>query len=285
MAASASLAGLRRLPALLAVTARMDLLWILNGPRTALAWYAGDAIFAVSAVATTFLVAERFDGIGAWSKSEVLFLLGFALLVRGALDLGFGFNVAFISRRIGRGQLDHMLLMPQPLWATILADGFCPASGSGMAIAGSAALVTAIRALELPITAGWLALLVLHVVSAAAVVLAFSYLWATLAFVAPRAAEEINSETMTLVRQLAPFPLDGMGAGLTTGLVTVVPAGFVAWLPSRVLLGKSTDGFALAWTPLAALAFALLAAAAFRVGLRRYGRTGSTRYLAHGHRR
>jgi ABC-2 type transport system permease protein len=286
MAASpAGRAALRRLPALLAVTARMDLLWILDGPRTAAAWYVADAIFALSAVSSTFLVAERFGGIGAWSKSEVLFLLGFALLVRGIVDLGFGFNVSFISRRIGRGQLDHMLLMPQPLWTTILADGFCPASGSAMAVAGLAALATAVRALDLALTAGWLALFAVHVLSASAVVLAFSYLWATLAFVAPRAAEEINSESMGLIRQLAPFPLDGMDAWLTAGLVSVVPAGFVAWLPSRVLLGKSPDAVSFVWTPLAALGFVLLAAAAFRAGLRRYGRTGSTRYLAHGHRR
>jgi ABC-2 type transport system permease protein len=285
MAASTPRAALRRLPALLGNQARMDLLWILHGPRAALSWYVADTIFALSAVTTTFFVAQRFDGIGAWSRSEVLFLLGFALLVRGVIDVGFGFNVGFISRRIGRGQLDHMLLMPQPLWTTILADGFSPASNSGMVIAGSVALAFAIRELDLPITPAWLALLALHVLAAAAVVLAFSYLWATLAFVAPRAAEEINSETMNLVRNLSGFPLDGVGVWLTAGLVSAVPAGFVAWLPSRALLGKSTDAIAFLWTPLAALGFWLLAAAAFRAGLRRYGRTGSTRYLAHGHRR
>jgi ABC-type uncharacterized transport system permease subunit len=64
-----------------------------------------------------------------------------------------------------------------------------------------------------------------------------------------------------------------------------VPAGFVAWLPSRALLGKSDTALAFVWTPLAALVLWVLAAAAFRAGLRHYGRTGSTRYLPHGHRR
>ena len=39
------------------------------------------------------------------------------------------------------------------------------------------------------------------------------------------------------------------------------------------------------WTPLAALGFAALATWIFSRGLRRYARTGSARYLSHGHRR
>ena len=62
----------------------------------------------------------------------MLFLLGYALLVRGVIDTFFNYNVAFISRRIGRGQLDHMLVQPQPLWMALLTEGFAPFSGSGM---------------------------------------------------------------------------------------------------------------------------------------------------------
>jgi ABC-2 type transport system permease protein len=129
------------------------------------------------------------------------------------------------------------------------------------------------------------ALLALHVLSAAAIVLSFAYLWGSLAFVAPRGSEEINSETMRLLEQLKPFPLDGVGAVLATGLLSVVPAGFLAWLPARVLLGLERSTTALLWTPLAALVFVAFATLVFRLGLRRYARTGSSRYLAHGHRR
>ena len=68
--------------------------------------------------------------------------------------------------------------------------------------------------------------------------LSFAYLWGSLAFIAPRGAEEINSTTMRLLEQLKPFPLDGVGGrALGRLLLSVVPAGFLAWLPSRVLLG------------------------------------------------
>jgi ABC-2 type transport system permease protein len=276
---------LRRLIALWALYARMDVLWVARGLRVSVAWYVGDLLVSLSAVTWSFLLAERFDGIGAWTKPQVVFMLGLALMVRGAIEFGFGLNNAFPSRRIGRGQLDHLLLMPQPLWMTIASDGFCPASGSGQLLAGSAVIAWAIHALALPISASWLALLLLHVASAAAIMLSFSYLWASLAFVAPRAAEEVNSQTMRLLEQLKPFPLDGVGSTLTLGLLTVVPAGFLAWLPSRVLLGLDSSLGAWLYTPLAAIAFIAIATAVFSRGMKRYARTGSTRYLAHGFRR
>ncbi len=275
----------RRMLRLWALYARMDLLWVARGLGTSTAWYVGDLLVGLSYVTWSFLLAERFDGIGVWSKEQVVFMLGMALLVRGSLELGFGLNVAFPSRRIGRGQLDHMLLMPQPLWMTIASDGFCPASGSGQLIAGTAVMVWAVRALALPVDAVWLALFALHVVSAAGIMLAFAYLWASLAFVAPRGAEEVNSSTMQLLEQLKPFPLDGVGFALTAGLLTVVPAGFLAWLPSRVLLGLEPSRAAWLLTPLAALVLGALAITVFRAGLGRYARTGSSRYLAHGFRR
>ncbi|MGH2899612.1 MAG: ABC-2 family transporter protein, partial [Solirubrobacteraceae bacterium] len=219
MAAEGTPSGPRHLLALWGLYARMDVLWIGRSLKTSVAWYFGDLLLGLSGVTWSFLLAQRFGGIGVWSPHQIVFMLGLALVVRGSVELGFGLNVAFPSRRIGRGQLDHMLLMPQPLWMTIASDGFCPASGSGQLLAGSAVIVWALHALALPVGPAWLALLVLHVVSAAVIMLSFAYLWASLAFLAPRAAEEINSSTMRLLEQLKPFPLDGVGFGLTLGLL------------------------------------------------------------------
>jgi ABC-2 type transport system permease protein len=263
---------------------RMDFLWVVRGLRAALAWYASDLLGTVAAVTATFLLAERFDGIGSWSKSEVLFMLGFALTARGLLDLFFGMNIAMISRRLGRGQLDHMLIQPWPLWVTVLSEGFAPFSGSGIVIAGVALLSWSTARLELLVTPLWLALVAVNVLAAAAILMSFSYLWGSVAFWAPRGAEEINSQSMRLMDQLRVFPLDGLGGAMQIGLLSVVPVGFVAWFPSRALLHLDGAGSALV-TPLASLAFAALAAGVFKKGLEHYGRTGSVRYLSHGHRR
>ena len=277
--------AVRQLLAGWALNARMDVLFLARSLKVGVSWYFADLLLGLSGAVWAFLLAERFGGIGAWSKMQIVFLLGLALFVRGVVDVMFSMNVSFPSRRIGRGQLDHMLLMPQPLWMTIVCDGFTPFSGSGQLFTGAGVLVYATRALELSVGPAWLALLALHVASAVAIMLSFAYLWGSLAFVAPRGAEEINSQTWRLLEQLKPFPLDGVGGFLAAGLVSVVPAGLIAWLPSRVLLGLERSSLALLWTPLAALAFLALAVFVFRRGLRHYARTGSTRYLAHGHRR
>ena len=276
---------LARLPRLWALYARMDLLFIARGAKTALSWYFADLLLALGSAAWAFLLAERFDGIGVWSKAQIAFLLGLALFVRGVIDFALNANMYAPSRRIGRGQLDHMLLMPQPLWVTIASDGFMPFSCSGTLVAGAAVIAYSVHALALPISAGWLAVFALHVLSAGVIMLSFAYLWGSLAFIAPRGAEEINSTTARLLEQLKPFPLDGVGGGLSVLLLSVVPAGFLAWLPARVLLGLETRPGAWLWTPAAALGFAALATWIFRRGLRRYARTGSARYLSHGHRR
>jgi ABC-2 type transport system permease protein len=284
MAAEPQQGNLRRLFALWGVATRMDLLWLAN-PSAAITWYVSEGIAAVSTVTSTFLIATRFDGIGVWSQPQIIFMLGFALLVRGVVEAVFGMNIAFISRRIGRGQLDHMLLQPQPLWLTVLSDGFTPCSGAGMLVAGGAVLVWSGRALHLSLSFGWVVGFLLQLVAAAVIVIGFTFAWGSLAFYAPRGAEELNSESMLLLRNLSPFPLDGMGSALRLSLLSVVPAGFLAWLPSRALLGLEPGRAAWLTTPLTAGVFLVLAVLIFQRGLRHYRTTGSTRYMAHGHRR
>jgi ABC-2 type transport system permease protein len=264
-----------------ALYARMDVLWIGRAGSTAFMWYFADFIVGTSVIASTWLLAERFDGIGSWSKAQVLFLLGYSLVVRGLVECVFGWNVSHISRRIGRGQLDHMLLQPRPLWMIVLTEGFSPVTGSGMLVAGSVVLAHATGEAVSP---DWLHFGI-NLTASVVVVIAFSYAWGSVAFLAPRSAEEINSSTMNLVDQLRGFPLDGLAGPLRVTLLSVLPVGLVAWLPSRALLGLDPSPVAPWLTPGLACMLAGVAGWIFNRGLHHYGRTGSTRYLAHGHRR
>jgi ABC-2 type transport system permease protein len=213
-------------------------------------------------------------------------MLGYALLVRSSIGMVFNYNLAHISRRIGRGQLDHLLIQPQPLWTALLTEGFAPLTGSGMLLPAAALLVSAGRQLDLPVSLAWCGLFGVDLLASIVIMQSFEYLWGSLAFWLPRAAEEINSHTWDLLATLTPFPLDGLSGWALASLVTVVPAGLVAWYPSRALLGIEpiSPGSAAA-TPAAAMLFGALAYSTFRRGLQHYGRTGSTRYLDYGHRR
>lgn len=266
---------------LLALYARMDVLWIGRARSTAFTFYLAEWVLGAGVGASTWLLAERFDGIGPWSRHQVVFLLGYSLLVRGLVDMVFGWNVAHISRRIGRGQLDHMLLQPVPLWVLVLCEGFSPLSGSSLAISGGVVLWLSgegIGAFGAPLFA-------LNLSASVAIVVAFSYAWGSLAFLAPRAAEEINSSTMDLIDQVRAFPLDGLGPGSIAVLLSVVPIGFVAWLPARSLVGHADSPAAVWATPLAALVLVAISLFVFTRGMGHYRATGSSRYLALGHRR
>jgi ABC-2 type transport system permease protein len=275
---------LKRLFRLWALYARMDLLWVLRDMRMFLMWTVTDSMVNVAAVMGMWLLAERFDGIGHWSKLQVLFMLGYGTVSTGLLETFFGFNVGFISRRLGRGQLDHTLVQPQPIWLSLLTDGFVPFAGSAFLLPGVVLLAWAAAALRIAVTPGWLAALVINLLASMVVTLSFQFLWGSLAFWSPRAAEEINSSTLRLVTQLKSFPLDGLGALVKGGLLTALPVGFVAWYPCRALLGLRAGPWSLWGTSLAALVFAALAYAMFQAGLKHYGRTGSQRYLGWGHR-
>jgi len=133
------------------------------------------------------------------------------------------------------------------------------------------------------ISRAWFALLVFNLCASVAVVLAFSFAVGSLAFWAPRAAEEISTPLIRMFFHLKQFPFDGLSP-LVLGLVTLIPIGFMAWYPSRYLLGLDPAPLASIATPLVALAVIGLARLAFAKGMQHYARTGSQRYHALGHR-
>ena len=263
----------------------MDLQWMLRDLGSFVGYVFSDVMSIMAAISAMVLLAERFDGLGPWSRPHVWFLLGYAVMVHGALDTVFGYNISYISRRIGRGQLDHVLVQPQPMWLTLLTEGFSPAAGLPIFFTGLGLFVFGVASSGVAVSLGWLALWLLNFAGSCAILLAFNYTIGSIAFWAPRSAEEINSSSWRLMGQLRTFPLDGVGRGLLVGMLTLVPAGFIAWLPSRALLGLDSSAWQIWLTPAAALLFATVALTIFRTGLTHYRHTGSQRYLSYGHRR
>lgn len=279
------MASPRRVFQLWAYFGYMDIQWMLRDLASFAGYVFSDVMAFAGSISAIVLLSERFDGLGPWSREHILFLLGYAVMVDGTLDTVFGYNVAFISRRIGRGQLDHILVQPQPMWLTLLTEGFSPAAGLPTFFTGLGLFLWGFTLSAVPVTVIWLGALLVNFFASCLILLAFSFAIGSIAFWAPRAAEEINSSSWRLMKQLRTFPLDGVGRRLLAGLLTVVPAGFIAWYPSRALLGLNTTPLAVWLTPLAALLFGAVALLIFRTGLRHYAHTGSQRYLSYGHRR
>ena len=167
---------LRRLFALWGVHARMDFIWLTRDLKMCLLWMLADSVGSVATITGIWLLSEKFQGIGVWSRAQIIFLLGYATTVGASVDLFFGYNVAFISRRLGRGQLDHTLIQPQPIWMALLTEGFSPFSASIMLLPALGLMAWSGHRLELAITAGWLLLLGMSILASVSVVLAFQFL-------------------------------------------------------------------------------------------------------------
>lgn len=273
-------AGIGRL---LKIYAKMDLTWFLRDTRFCLLQIATDATVSVANVAGMLMLAARFDGFGGFSQRELLLMLGFALLVNGLYLLIFGNNNAGqISRVIGRGQLDHALIQPIPLWMHFMIHGFAPVSGTGPLICGLA--LTGYAFIQLKLSIGLLGLLGLALLLGLSLAIFTAWVFgiSAIAFWAPYAAEEIAPEVTSLFNTLAPYPLGGLPQLTQMILCTLLPVGTMAYLPVQILLGKTERSGAIALLCAAATAAVALALVIFRKGLRYYAKYSSPRYTGFG---
>ena len=196
-----------------------------------------------------------------------------------------GNNVGHISRRIGRGQLEHMLIQPNSMSLQLLSEGFLPFTGSGNLMVGIVLLSISIQQLGLTLTWWWVLSLLGNILMTMTIILAQSYLFSSAAFYAPVAAEEISSTVINMGGDLSQYPLSGMHRTVQLSLVTVLPTGLMGWFPSLSLLGKPPMNLPEYYPVIVALLFFIAAKMAFKKGMNHYVRSGSNRYLPYGHRR
>ncbi|MCI8441728.1 MAG: hypothetical protein HFG27_04235 [Provencibacterium sp.] len=275
--------GARTLFGLYRIYGRLDLLWLSRDTGYCLLYMVSDTICAGASVGGVLLLCERLGGFGGMGKNELLFLLSYAVLVSGLCGMLFcGNNMGHISRIIGRGQLDHCMIQPVPLWMQLLAGGFLPFTGSSKLLCGAAMCVYSIRRLGIAVTPGWTVCFLLGALASAGIMMATVYLISCLAFLAPAAAEEISMTAFDLFETLKSYPLGSLPILWQAVLCSAVPVGLTAWLPSRALLRPDFPLPGL--TILAAVFFLSLAAFTFQRGMLYYASHGSPRYSGFGHR-
>lgn len=272
-----------RMKDLLVASARLGLEPFLRGGWQSVGWVLGEIVIAVSSIAAPLLLVERFGSIGTWSAADMQLLIGFALTVRGAAFVFSGRQVMMISRKIARGQLDHLLIQPQPLWRALATEGFSPFDLAVTLVLGVIALISGILRQQDLVSAWWLLSVPLSLISATLIYIATQYLWGSMAFFAPQGAEEVNTATASALSQISVYPLGSLPGGMFVALSTILPVTFLAWMPVSGLLSDSW--MPLAVTPLFAVAFCLFTLFIFRKGLQNYAKRGVARYSDFGHRR
>lgn len=271
---------------LYALYGKMDLAWFLRDTKFALLGILADIIANFSAVGSIFLLAWKFDGVGGMSKYEVLFMLGYTTLVTGIFTtLCANGNTGHISRRIGRGQMDHMMIQPLPLPVQLLVDGFLPFTGSSNLWTGIAVIAVSVHMIGISLPWWWIFSLIANLFITITIILSQSYIYSTAAFYAPAAAEEIASTVIDLQGNLSQYPLSGMPVKLQISLIAVFPAGLLGWFPTLALLGRPPLSLPSFFPLFIAVALFIIAQFVFRKGLKHYVKSGSNRYLSRGFRR
>ncbi len=276
--------SIKRLISLWAIHAKLDLLWLIRDTKNCVLNIIADLTSSLSTILGIFLLSQRFDNIGGMSSDHILFMLGYACLVDGIFLMFFMMNnTGFLSRIIGRGQLDHKLIQPNPLWMQLITEGFIPFSGSSMFICGLGITIYSSMRLGLSFSIFQLIILVLSIVCSIIVILSFSCIFSCIAFYAPVAGEEVSTSAYGLFDQLKGFPLGGFTIYLQALFTTVLPIGMAAWYPASLLLGnelKLPNYLMIVVT----LSLAIIAITLFKKGLKYYGEKGSIRYSSRGFR-
>ena len=267
---------------LVGIYAKMDFATLLRDRKFMLMCIISDLCANISAISGIFLLAWRFDGIGGLDRFEVLFMLAYGNIVMGFLHAMGGCNALFPSRIIGRGQWEHMFIMPLP-YTVQMTIGAYPFTGSSKLISGIALMWIAVANITVVLPWWWIIALLVNIVFSMIIIAALSYLVSSLTFYAPVQCEEISSTVVYSTEYTSTFPLSGMPLYMRMPLLTIFPAGLIAWLPTLIILGK-VPVFANLYPVIFAAVISLAATYFFKKGFGYYVKKGINRYIPGGHR-
>jgi ABC-2 type transport system permease protein len=203
---------------------------------------------------------DRFESIGGWRLGEMALLYG---IVAGAFGLTVvvAGGVRDLPRAIVDGDLDAWLAQPKhPLFAAL----GCRSIASGWGDLVSAVALIVLSGVVTPATA---VLALVGVLCGAIVFASTGVLVASLAFwLGPM--ENLARQLWEFVIVFSVYPQTIFGGAMRVLLFTVIPAGFIGYLPVELVRGFSLGGLAAVLG--GAFLYGALAVAVFRAGLRRY---------------
>ena len=270
---------------LFAISAKLDLVWLLRDTKFALFGIAADLISNIAAVSGVLLIAVRFGGICGMSTDEILFMMAYSTLVTGLFTTFGASNNIHVSRIIGRGQLEHLFIQPLPLWTQLLTSGFAPFTGGSNLIAGIIMTIVATKRLNMSVSFLWIAALIGYLLITMTIIVSRAYLVSSTAFYSPVSAEEISTTAIEGTWFLSTFPLSGMPSLIQVPLITILPEGLMAWFPAICLLGKPPFLLGEYYPLVFALLLSMISGYFFKKGMNYYVKKGSNRYVPYGFRR
>jgi ABC-2 type transport system permease protein len=222
-----------------------------------------------------YVVFHNVPTLGGLNFTEAFLVFGLATFTFALGDIACG-NLDTMPTYIRGGTLDVMLLRPMPLLAQLIT-GEVRLRRLGRAGVGIAVLVLALSLADIRWTVPTLALLVMSTLSGAAVFAALFLVAGASQFWLVDAGELCNSFTYGS-QYAARYSSGALPLPVRILFVFIIPAGFTAYLPALVILGKPGPEWVPAWlgwcTPVAAVLTWALALGLWRCGIRHYTGAG-----------
>lgn len=206
-----------------------------------------------------WVLFTRFPSVAGWGFRQIVTLYAVSAASFG-LGAAFCSNFLNLSRVIAEGQLDYYLTTPQdPFLHVLVAKGW---------FAGWGDLAFGAVCIALVGGSPWRILLFpLLILCGAAVMVSCGFIYRSLGFFWGQ-SEAFSGQLQECLLTFSLWPGEIFPAGLRLVFFTIIPAGFVAYLPVRLLAHFS-------WPLLlgliaAAAGFVALARVVFHAGLKRY---------------
>ena len=236
--------------------------------------FAMQVVFMILNNATFFVfwwaLMRRVPDLRGWQLGDIEVLFGIVAAGFG-LTVTFAGGVRHLSRLIDEGELDTLLTQPKPVLLHALGLRFHP-SGLGDVLSGVAFLAWSGQV-------SWRAtpLVLLAIATSALVFLACGIVFHSLAFWAGN-VETVARQLSELLITFALYPEPLFGGALRLVLFTLLPAGFVGYVPAHLAQRPTLGLAALAST--AAIVYLIVAVVLFERGLKRYA--SGSRFTVHG---
>jgi len=217
-----------------------------------------------------WVLMRRVPTLRGWTLADIQLLFGMVATSFG-LTVTLAGGVRYLGRLIDEGELDTLLTQPKSVLVHALGLRLQP-SGFGDVLSGLIFIAWSGQ-----VTWRSLPILAVAIIASAVVFVACGIVFFSLAFWLGR-IESVARQLWDLLVTFSMYPEPLFGGMLRLALFTVLPAGFVAYLPVRVVHAPSMAD--IAFLVIGASTYLAVAVWVFERGLRRY--TSGSRFSTFG---
>ena len=245
-------------------------------PLSMLSHFIAQLLIVALDLVAIWVIFQRVSALGGWTRGQVLGLYAISGTAFGIGDVFVG-SIERTTEYVRLGTFDKFLVRPAGTLVQLLANEF-EIRRVGRAAQPLVALVIVCATVPIRWTPAHVLLLIEMLVSALALSSSLWIVTSAAAFWLPSTQEFANAFTYG-GQYASQYPIGIMGEWMRRLMLSVIPLGLVAYVPSIEFFGVADPFHVPTWAsytaPLVAIPAVLLARLTWRAGNRHYRSTGS----------